>query len=175
MKYLSTPTGRLAMATPLMAVLVLGYQLHCCYKEDQSRWKGGGMGMFSSMTTPRYRFVNIYGVVDGEKIPVEKTRRIKFHAANLTAKPTEQLARRLFGSLSGTDWSVVTVTPGMVKDGGKMTGNSQGVSRLQAHQKGRSRSAPGRQPERYLVEVWQIVFDRHSGQATTKLTKEFSS
>ena len=68
----------------------------CC---DQTPWKGGGFGMFSTVDDPSARTVRVYLITDDGEFPVEPPQHLHKRISELQAAPSrpqmEQLAERL--------------------------------------------------------------------------------
>lgn len=163
----------LLMLPPALALSVFGYQIYCVGAHEQSRWKGGGMGMFSSMSTPRNRFATIYGLIGDERLPIEIPPVLAHQLGDLLSKPTDKLADPVFRNLRSTEWRGIRVFPlEFINDRGSSFQNSTHTTLEEV-----STPGPGRrhtiQPERFIVEVRQVTYDRRSGIAGSKKIREF--
>lgn len=82
-------------------------QLRQVAQEDLSRWKGGGMGMFSAIDSPGMRFVKVAVMAGGQDYPVNR-QRIKNGVKELEARPTKPRALELCQQLQAKGWNITT-------------------------------------------------------------------
>lgn len=84
---------------PACLVLVAVLHFGRVHLHDQTPWKGGGFGMFSTVDSRGTRFLRVYLVTPDGEIPVEIPSRLNKRASNLRAAPSQEkltdLARRL--------------------------------------------------------------------------------
>ena len=80
---------------PLFALGVFGNQLYRVFEYNLSPWKGGGMGMFSSIVTPGSRFLKIYVSVEGDRYPVWLRGQFGRETTALRIEPTPEKKTRL--------------------------------------------------------------------------------
>lgn len=90
-----------------LSVGVFFNQLHQIAQQDLSRWKGGGMGMFSTIDMPGMRFVKVAVMAGGKDFPVNR-QRIKDGVKELEARPTKKRALQLCQQLQTKSWNITT-------------------------------------------------------------------
>src|SRR3954470_18135042 len=82
----------------LCLLLVAGLHAFRVVAYDQTRWKGGGFGMFSTVDAETARFVKVFLTFDelpGEAIPIQVPESLSKREATLRALPDKQLAEEL--------------------------------------------------------------------------------
>lgn len=73
---------------------------------DLSPWKGGGFGMFSTVDTPKARFLRLYLVTDRGEIPVPVPAALARPILEVQTLPTERRLERLAHQLAAATWAV---------------------------------------------------------------------
>lgn len=94
---------RLALA-PMCMLLVAGFhffRVHCC---DQTPWKGGGFGMFSTVDTREARFLKVFLLVDGREIPVVPPKWLEKRGEEVSAAPSEAAVADFAERMAKLDW-----------------------------------------------------------------------
>lgn len=88
------------------ACLVLVAVLHFgrVYLFDQTPWKGGGFGMFSTVDSRGTRFLRVYLVTMDGELPVEIPSRLNKRASNLRAAPSQEKLTDLAERLARYQW-----------------------------------------------------------------------
>ncbi len=91
---------------PAVATLVIFHQWYRQDLHDISPWKGGGMGMFSSVDSPVSRSVSVFGVaLDGVEHQIKHIRPDQLRIVEeLRAEPTIAKLQKLGCSILTTDW-----------------------------------------------------------------------
>lgn len=90
---------RRAALAPLCLLLVAGLHLVRVWTSNQTPWKGGGFGMFSTVDAESARFLRCYLVTENGRLPLPIPQPREKTVAELRAAPTvaglQQLAQRL--------------------------------------------------------------------------------
>ena len=94
---------RVALA-PLCLLLVAGLHLYRVKMADQSPWKGGGFGMFSTVDAPGARFVKAYLVTAGGRVPVEIPPRLAAPNSALLTAPSQVQLQALAEEFAKQTW-----------------------------------------------------------------------
>ena len=71
---------------------------------DQSPWKGGGFGMFSTLETPQARYLKVFLVAGPNEIPVEIPETLKKDVARMQTVPSESQLESIGNRLAMLDW-----------------------------------------------------------------------
>lgn len=89
---------------PICLCLVASFHLARVFYCDQSPWKGGGFGMFSTVDSPAARFTRVY-LVDGDRrIPVAVPESLNLLENRLRAAPSQAGIREFAIALSELNW-----------------------------------------------------------------------
>ena len=94
---------RVAIA-PICLCLVASlhvYRVRCC---EQTPWKGGGFGMFSTVDQVGARYLRVYLLTDHGELPVAVPRRWQKQATELCAAPHASGLERLAAELADVRW-----------------------------------------------------------------------
>jgi hypothetical protein len=95
---------RRAALAPLCLCLVAGWHLVRVWTCQQTPWKGGGFGMFSTVDDESARFVRCYSVTDSGKLPLPIPPAADKTIAELRAAPTQAKLDELARRLAEQDW-----------------------------------------------------------------------
>jgi len=96
---------RVAIA-PLCLCLVAGVHLYRVATANQTPWKGGGFGMFSTVDSETARYLRCYLVRDdGSELPLAIPAPLARRAAELRAAPSMEAARQLAQRLVRRSWT----------------------------------------------------------------------
>lgn len=90
---------------PLLLVVVAVYQMYASYTAHISPWKGGGFGMFSTVSSPRSYFVRVYATADGKTNRVKMPKSCRNDEKNLRYAPSQKKLQILQKSLSKVKWT----------------------------------------------------------------------
>jgi len=71
---------------------------------DQSPWKGGGFGMFSTLDKPQSRFVRVYLISGQDEIPVEIPESINKFVKKMQAAPSQSQLESIGSRLATLSW-----------------------------------------------------------------------
>lgn len=93
-----------SLVAPVLLVLVASVQFVVAQSGELSPWKGGGFGMFSTVDSPDARFLRIYLVDDGERIPVLLPARAEGEWLRGRTFPTDDRLRRIAQIVAGGTW-----------------------------------------------------------------------
>lgn len=94
---------RISLA-PICLCLVAGfhfYRVHWC---DQTPWKGGGFGMFSTVDTKDARFLRAYLRVGDREIPVAVPKWLEKRSDELCAAPDREVLDQMAERLADLAW-----------------------------------------------------------------------
>jgi len=101
---------RVALA-PLCLCLVAGLHLYRVATADQTPWKGGGFGMFSTVDSESARYLRCYLLGDdGTEFPLAIPNSLSKRAAELRAAPSLDGAKQLALRLARRRWSQPTAS-----------------------------------------------------------------
>jgi hypothetical protein len=145
----------LLWVVPLTALTVFGNQLYRVAVFNLSPWKGGGMGMFSSIASPRNRFIKAYFLVGGVRYPV--TLPDSKEGFSFQTEPTERNSEKLKATLSRSPWTF------------SATGEStqrpilQSISSAALERSGRAVV----HPEGIYLELWQFSYEPNTRTVRT--------
>ena len=95
---------RRVLLAPACLCLVAGLHVYRVNVHDQSPWKGGGFGMFSTVDSPPARYLKVYLLTDEGEIPVELPDRLSKRAAELCTAPNEEKLDYLTEQAAGLSW-----------------------------------------------------------------------
>ena len=136
----------LLCVVPLVALTIYGHQLFRVSEFSLSRWKGGGMGMFSSISSPRNRIIKAYFLVNGVRRPIAISGSREVVA--FKAEPTESNSKKLKGALSGMQRPILqSISPAKLERNGRAAIHPEGIH----------------------LELWQFSYER--GTATVRTVK----
>lgn len=94
------------MTTPALLVVIALSQFTCAVIFDQSPWKGGGFGMFSSLDDPGNRWFRCFLTTAEAVIPCGFPRTPLHSALLAKTLPTRPQAREVATQLAQLTWSV---------------------------------------------------------------------
>lgn len=94
---------RVAVA-PVALCLVAGLHAVRVATYNQTPWKGGGFGMFSTVDGEASRFLRAYAVTPDGDLPIEIPERWQKRAWELRAAPTAEEATELAKKLAEMPW-----------------------------------------------------------------------
>jgi hypothetical protein len=94
---------RVALA-PLCLLLVAGLHAYRVTAANQSPWKGGGFGMFSTVDAPNARFVRAYLITAEGRVPVEVPVRLARHASQVLTAPSQAQLDELAAKFAEQTW-----------------------------------------------------------------------
>jgi hypothetical protein len=145
----------LLCVVPLIALIIYGYQLYRVAVFNLSPWKGGGMGMFSSIAAPANRFIKAYSVVGGVRHPIE-IPDLKEETAFRT-EPTDRNSKKLKAVLSAIPWIsgfqdsmqspiLRTISAGALKGSGRAAIHLEGIQ----------------------LELWQFAYEPDTATVRTR-------
>jgi hypothetical protein len=132
---------------PLIALTIFSHQLYHVTKFNLSPWKGGGMGMFSSIAAPQNRFIKAYLIFGGVRHPVAVPGSKE--GFSFLVEPTERNSEKLKEMLSRSVWSFTALDETPRKP------ILQSVSPVALERGGRTVI----HPERVNLELWQLSYD----------------
>ena len=89
---------------PALLILVACFQMFSAYANDQSPWKGGGFGMFSTVDSPGARFLKIYLVSENGEVAVRPPSRLSHLQQKVRTMPTQENLDLLARTLSEETW-----------------------------------------------------------------------
>ena len=94
---------RVAIAPICLCLVALFhvYRVRCC---EQTPWKGGGFGMFSTVDQGTARYLRVYLLTDEGEIPVAVPPRWQKRAAELCAAPDRAGLKQLAWDLADVHW-----------------------------------------------------------------------
>lgn len=96
----------LKFAMPVLMLVVIGVQVYRAQTMNQTPWKGGGFGMFSTNDHRSTRLAAIRVVVDGRELPVSLSENRKYLKEKFLGAPNEASMERLFGRLTQLEWQL---------------------------------------------------------------------
>lgn len=94
----------LALVAPLLLAVVATAQLAVAQSTRLSPWKGGGFGMFSTVDAPDARFIRIYLIDRGERIPVLVPPQAEDVWVRARILPTQERLERIAAIVAGGTW-----------------------------------------------------------------------
>jgi predicted DCC family thiol-disulfide oxidoreductase YuxK len=97
----------LLLVVPLIALTVFGRQLYHVAMFNLSPWRGGGMGMFSTIAGPQNRFIKAYFLVRGVRYPVAVPDLRE--GLSFITEPTETNGEKLKATMSQSLWTLAAV------------------------------------------------------------------
>lgn len=89
---------------PALLVLVAGVQFFSAFANDQTPWKGGGFGMFSTVDSPGARYLKIYLVSDDGEVAVRLPPRLSRLRRIIRTLPTQENLDLLARALNEETW-----------------------------------------------------------------------
>jgi hypothetical protein len=146
----------LLCVVPLVALTIYGHQLYRVSVFNLSRWKGGGMGMFSSMSERDNRIIKAYFLVNGVHRPIAISESREVVA--FQTDPTERNSKKLKAALSGMFWTTAI-------DGFTQRPILKSISAAELVRSGRAAI----HPEGIHLELWQFSYE--PGTATVRTVK----
>ena len=168
---------------PALLILVACFQMFSAYANDQSPWKGGGFGMFSTVDSPRARFLKIYLVSENGEVAVRPPPRLSRLQRKVRTKPTQDNLDLLARTLGKETW-VRAPFPNLFysaqTNGGQQQTDIPGAS-LEIDTEFLTRSKLPREPEfpaEFLVayesirvELWKYHYETEN--STVRAIKQF--
>ena len=142
---------------PVIALTVFVHQLYHVAAFNLSRWKGGGMGMFSTIAAPGSRVIKAYFQVHGVRLPIAIPDSRE--ATAFRTEPTERNSEKLKARLSEMLWAITSV------DASTQRPILQSISPEARDKSGHAII----HPERIDLELWQFSYERPTG--TVQLIK----
>jgi hypothetical protein len=133
---------------PVIALTVFVHQLYHVAVFNLSRWKGGGMGMFSTIAAPGNRVIKAYFQVDAVRLPIAIPDSKE--ATAFRTEPTESNSAKLKARLSEMLWAITSV------DASTQRPILQSIS-PEAREKGGHAII---HPDRIDLELWQFSYQR---------------
>ena len=137
----------LLLVVPLIALTVFGRQLYHVAMFNLSPWRGGGMGMFSTIAGPQNRFVKAYFLVRGMRYPVA-VPDLKEGLSFIT-EPTETNSEKLKATMSRSLWTLAAI------DKSTQRPIIQSISPGALERSGRV----ALKPEVIHLELWQFSYE----------------
>jgi hypothetical protein len=89
---------------PVLLIIIACIQIYRAHVFDQSPWKGGGFGMFSSTDAPGARFLRCYLITDREDVPVYVPHRFRKPVRLARTVPTRENLSRVAQALAASTW-----------------------------------------------------------------------
>jgi hypothetical protein len=89
---------------PLCLILVAGVHFVRVMTLDQTQWKGGGFGMFSTTDSRSARFLRAYLITDTGEIPVDIPSRLQKQETEFRAAPRKSQLEFLATELANLRW-----------------------------------------------------------------------
>jgi hypothetical protein len=142
---------------PVIALTIFIHQRYHVAKFNLSPWKGGGMGMFSSIAAPGNRVIKAYFLIHAVRLPVEIPDSKE--ATAFRTEPTERNREKLKTRLSGMLWTITPVDVSMQRPI---------IKSIPAEAQEKSGHAVIH-PEHIDLELWQFSYERATG--TVQLVK----
>lgn len=170
----------LSYAVPLLLVAVALLQIYRAHVYDQSPWKGGGFGMFSTVDSPKVRYVRTFVVtVEGEELEVTPPQRLNLTIERLEVIPSRAALAKVGDTVLTHRWvwADYDPLPHMLAEAGIDVGAAAYAPPADpAHRRLRLRKhgEPDPPPEARVrlaaarVELWRMSYDG----ATRKLRAE---
>ena len=104
-----SPPGGFA---PLCLCVVAGLHLFRVWTCDQTPWKGGGFGMFSTVDDESARFARCYLVTESGDLPLPIPPAANKLLAELRAAPTQHKLNELARRLAAQSWRCAATVSG---------------------------------------------------------------
>ena len=95
---------RRAALAPLCLCLVAGLHVYRVYRCDQTPWKGGGFGMFSTVDERTARYARLYLVTPSGELPVRIPQAWQKRLTEIKAAPSQTALDGLAQRLAGLQW-----------------------------------------------------------------------
>lgn len=89
---------------PFFLCVVAFYQIGRAHWANQTQWKGGGFGMFSTVDSLQARRLRAYIVTQGGDLPIGIPARLRTRANELRAAPSQRKIERLTEKLAQAKW-----------------------------------------------------------------------
>jgi hypothetical protein len=147
----------LLCVVPVIALTVFIHQLYHVAVFNLSPWKGGGMGMFSSIAAPGNRVIKAYFLVHAVRLPIAIPDSKE--ATAFRTEPTERNREKLKARVSGMLWTITSV------DVSTQTPILRSIPPEAREKSGHAVI----HPERIDLELWQFSYERGTG--TVQLVK----
>lgn len=147
----------LLCVVPVIALTVFVHQLYHVAVFNLSRWKGGGMGMFSTIDAPENRVIKAYFQVHAVRLPIA-IPDLK-EATAFRTEPTERNGEKLKARVSAMLWAITSV------DASTQRPILQSISPEAREKSGYAVI----HPERFDLELWQFSYE--PATATVQLIK----
>ena len=146
----------LILVAPAIAIAVLINHVYRLHAHDLSPWKGGGMGMFSTVERPGARFIKIFVDIDGQWTPARYPEMGRRTREKLRVEPSSDNLAAFREELQALNWGSVTVD-GRTEIHGFEAEEFEGQGADPVH------------PDGIRVEAWQIGYDPASAMLSTAL------
>ena len=91
---------------PLALCVVAGFHMARVFYLDQTPWKGGGFGMFSTVDSVAARYLRVYVIKGDTRIPVNVPTWLEQQATGVRTAPSRKKLRRLSAQLAELHWTV---------------------------------------------------------------------
>jgi hypothetical protein len=89
---------------PLLLLSIALLHFYRAHKFDQTPWKGGGFGMFSTIDGPGTRFLTTHLIVDGKQVPVRPPLGLRRHITAAISSPTDRRLEQLARLFLAAEW-----------------------------------------------------------------------
>ncbi|MFQ5564760.1 MAG: hypothetical protein ACE5EU_00135 [Paracoccaceae bacterium] len=89
---------------PALLILIAVVQMFSAFANDQTPWKGGGFGMFSTVDSPGARFLKIYLVSENGEEAVRLPPRLSRLRRIIRSAPTQENLDLLVQALNQETW-----------------------------------------------------------------------
>jgi hypothetical protein len=147
----------LLCVVPVIALTVFIHQLYHVAEFNLSPWKGGGMGMFSSIAQSKNRVTKAYVLVHAVRLPIAIPDSKEARA--FRTEPTERNSEKLKARVSGMHWTINT---------GDVSTQRPIVQSISPDAR-EIRGHADIHPERIDLELWQFSYERAT--RTVRLVK----
>jgi hypothetical protein len=94
----------LVYGAPALLCVIAGLQIYVAHTAPLSPWKGGGIGMFSTVDSPAARFLRVYLVTDDGEIPVMIPPGLGARAQEVRTIPTRGRLRSIAEGVARGEW-----------------------------------------------------------------------
>jgi hypothetical protein len=168
---------------PGLLVLIACFQIFAAFTNDQSAWKGGGFGMFSTVDSPSARFLKVYLLSGDEEEAVRVSPRLSRLQRIVRTVPTQENLELMARTLTEETWIRAPFPylfySGEVNDWQQDGTGSGQKSGLRVNSEMRTRNKLPQEPEfpaEFLVEydairveLWKYRYE--AGTATVRASK----
>jgi len=163
----------LKLCMPAVAICILVAQVSSQWLFDLTQWKGGGMGMFSTLDRPTNRFTKVTIEVDGQRHRLtDYGKRHDVLDLRLRILPTDTSFQNFADSILRTQWYLSNdlSEPLSIGSDGKVLETFPAVRTIKA-QDTHARlqdSIESFRPQRVTIELWNLAYDRPTGALTAR-------